>query len=199
MNHSVELIQVNGNEELIARMARLSFAKYNDPQLNIEKLIKHMRKHRNHWTPFSHASATVYITAPIPIARQLWRHVVGLNVSEFNNWSEQSGRYSKPVGDYYTPEEHPEGCGELWWKAAMDSSIHLYERALNYGYTKEKARMLLPQGMFTSWGWTANIAAWLRVATMRLDPSAQKETQELVKDIVNLLVPHFPNCFGDLV
>ena len=204
MNHSVVLEQVYGDEELIARMARMSFAKYNDPQINIEKLISHMRKCRNHWTPFSHAGATFLITAPIPIARQLWRHVVGLGETDLNNWSEQSGRYSKPHGDYYVPEEHPEEIRNVvltqdeWWKTTMQGIINEYSKALARGYPKEQARMLLPQGMFTSWGWSGNVAAWLRVATMRLDPSAQKETQMIIADVVKELEKHFPNCFKDL-
>jgi thymidylate synthase (FAD) len=198
MNHSVVLEQVYGDEELIARMARMSFAKYNDPQINIEKLISHMRKCRNHWTPFSHAGATFLITAPIPIARQLWRHVVGLGETDLNNWSEQSGRYSKPHGDYYVPDSIRGESQEIWWTCAMDDAVGRYGRALELGYPKEQARMLLPQGMFTSWGWSGNVAAWLRVATMRLDPSAQKETQMIIADVVKELEKHFPNCFKDL-
>ena len=46
-----------------------------------KKLLAYLAKH-GHWSPFSHPQLTFRITASIAVARQLYRHQVGLAVNE---------------------------------------------------------------------------------------------------------------------
>jgi len=45
------------------------------------KLIRYLARHA-HWTPFAHVALTFRISAPIFVARQLYKHVVGLAVTD---------------------------------------------------------------------------------------------------------------------
>jgi len=70
---------------------------------------------------------------------------------------------------------------------------------LNFGVAPEQARMVLPQNMMTEWWWTGSLAAWARVCKLRLDPHTQKETQDVVQEMYNALLPHFPNALPALL
>ncbi len=48
--------------------------------------------------------------------------------------------------------------------------------------------MILPQNTMTEWIWSGSLMAFARVCKLRLDPHAQKETQE-VAQMINDLVP----------
>jgi len=47
----------------------------------------------------------------------------------------------------------------------------------------EQARAVLPQSMYTNWIWSGTLFAFARVCGLRLDDHAQKETQEIAKQI----------------
>jgi thymidylate synthase ThyX len=51
-----------------------------------------------HWTPFGHTAITVYVKAPIFVARQLGKHQVGFV------WNEVSRRYVDSPPEFYVPD-----------------------------------------------------------------------------------------------
>ena len=77
-----ELIDAMGDDLTVVNAARVSFAKEVEEFSERDaKLITYLAKH-NHWTPFSHVTATFRVSAPIFVARQLFKHVVGLTANE---------------------------------------------------------------------------------------------------------------------
>ena len=184
---SVELVQIWGSDDLIARCARMSYGKFNAENKTDDKLIAALRR-KGHWTPFSHAGATFHIRAPLFIARQLGRHTVGFT------WSEKSGRYADADTECYMPSLNVEGTDH--WQSAYVKAMLTYQEMVNHGIPREQARALLPQGMMTNWIWSGNIAAWQRLFYWRLDKAAQKETRDIVQQIHDLLVTPFPLSLG---
>ena len=184
---SVELLQTWGSDELIARCARMSYGKFNAENKTDDKLIAALLR-KGHWTPFGHAGATINVTAPIFVARQLIRHTVGFV------WSEMSGRYADASTECYMPSLNTEGTDH--WQAAYVKAIWTYQEMIERGVPREQARALLPQGMMTNWIWSGNVAAWQRLFYWRLDKAAQKETRDVVQQIYNLLVTQFPLSLG---
>jgi len=92
----VEYVNHMGDDLMVVNAARVSFAKESKWELgdklsfdeqgaylaNVlsrrdEKLIKYLATHK-HWTPFGHPQITLRVKAPIFVARQLQKHVVGL-------------------------------------------------------------------------------------------------------------------------
>lgn len=68
----VEYIDHMGEDMSVVNAARVSFANELDSERTDEqneKLINYLAKH-NHWTPFSHTSITLRMTAPVPIRTQ---------------------------------------------------------------------------------------------------------------------------------
>lgn len=184
---AVELIQTWGSDELIAKCARMSYGKFAAENKADDKLIHALRR-KGHFTPFTHAGATFRVKAPIFVARQLIRHPVGFT------WSERSGRYVTADSETWLP---PSNFDELV-ADHIQGSKNLYEMLCNSGVPREQARAILPQGMMTEWIWSGNVAAWQRLFYWRLDKAAQKETREVVQELRDLLVPHFPISLGDM-
>lgn len=215
----VELVDRMGSDLAVVNAARVSFAKesqydwYEDKDGTQEyrlsekdrKLIGYLALH-NHWTPFAHAFLSFRIKAPIFVARQLVKHQVGLA------WNEVSRRYVDDEPEFWFPEvwrgkpvnakQGSDGVVELDHKfpqyVARIALAH-YQAMLSNGVAPEQARMVLPQNTMTEWIWSGSLAAFARVCKLRLDPHAQLETQEIAKQIDNLVPDEFRYSWSALL
>src|SRR5688500_11326917 len=104
----VRYIQHMGSDLTVVNSARASFNKESDRLTNKdERLIGFLSEaDPPHTSPFRHAYITFQVKAPVFVARQWWKHIIG---AEYTNdsfkdtgWNEQSGRYV-PYDDYWTP------------------------------------------------------------------------------------------------
>ncbi len=208
-NSKVELLDSMGSDLSVANCARVSFDKQVIEFTEKEaKLIHYLAEHK-HWTPFGHCFASFRISAPIFVARQLGKHQVGLV------WNEVSRRYVDSEPSFYSPNIWREkaanvkqGSGGTHADSNSFSVIHdeivrtigqLYLDMVKEGICPEQARMVLPQSMMTEWIWSGSIAAFARVCKLRLDPHTQKETQEVAKQIDNLLAMVYPCSWSALM
>jgi len=71
----VELLEIFGNDDMVANAARVSFGKIasNYTVEQNQKLIKYLAEH-NHTSPFRHPQLQYRITCPIFVERQLLQH-----------------------------------------------------------------------------------------------------------------------------
>lgn len=213
-----ELIDYMGSDLTVVNAARVSFNKEskwvtNESTSNTEhpkslserddRLIHYLASHK-HWTPFSHPQVTLRETVPIFVARQRFKHVVGFS------YNEVSRRYVDSPPEFYAPEfwrstpvNVKQGSGNPLTKPANDicqeiiQQVHsnaeaFYEALLDNGVAPEQARMVLPQSMYTSYYVTGSLAAWARAYTLRSQPDAQQEIQELATQWDSILSPLFP-------
>lgn len=202
-------------------MAKESAWGYSD-ELGIElelterdkKLINYLAKHK-HWTPFSHPQVQLRIKIPIFVARQWFKHMIGFTRNEV------SRRYVDDTPEFYLPgldgwrsraknvkqgssdqivtnigvddfdgygEAHPDSfAGALYAHA-----LSIYEGMINSGVCPEQARMVLPQSMYTEFIETGSLAAYARLAGLRLDGHAQKEIRDYAKAVDEILKNLFP-------
>ena len=192
-----ELIDAMGDDLTVVNAARVSFAKEVEEFGERDtRLIKYLARH-NHWTPFAHVTATFRVQAPIFVARQLFKHVVGLVANEV------SRRYVSDEPLFYQPEEWrgaPEnakqgsdgvvanqGYCHSYHEDAIRAADNAYYHMLKEGVAPEQARMVLPQSMMTEWIWTGSLAAFARVCKQRISKDAQAETAVIAKDISDQL------------
>lgn len=169
------------------------------------KLINYLAEH-GHWSPFAHTSIQMRWKAPIFVARQLAKHQVGLS------WNEVSRRYVQTAPELYWPKKWRKAADnvkqgsseEEFWYPYLDEDIFKAERLVTdyfymveQGMCPEQARMFLPQNTYTEWIWTGSLYAWARVFNQRTDPTAQKETRDLVLTLDEICGKLFPvswNC-----
>ena len=175
---------------------------HNDPRL-LDYLAR-----ESHWTPYAHQHASFRITAPIFVARQLAKHQIGFT------WSEVSRRYVSTSPRYWIPEEWrsaaenvKQGSGGaisgwkqvvafLVYKVAILAADGAYKALLLLGVCPEQARAVLPQSMLTTWCWTGSLAAWSRVATLRLSSHAQQECRDVVGPIAAACAKRYPHAWA---
>ena len=69
---------------------------------------------------------------------------------------------------------------------------------LEEGVAPEQARMVLPQSMYTEVIATGNLYAWANMYIQRSDSHAQKETQDLAKQIGEIIQPLYPVSWAAL-
>jgi len=189
-----ELIDSMGSDLTVVNAARVSFAKMKEVMdLKDQRLIKYLAKHK-HWTPFSHVMLQFRITAPIFVARQWYRHTVGFARNE------ESRRYIRDEPSVFYPDawrSAPEGSikqgsGEQHeashaWKVQYNfytnQCLRLYNNMIRENVAPEQARMVLPQGVQTSWVETASLYAYARLCNERMQEDAQKEIRDLAKEV----------------
>ena len=202
-----------GSDLTVVNAARVSFAnshrKFESGK--DEKLIGYLAKH-GHWSPLAHCTMQFHIIAPIFVARQLVKHQVGLA------WNEVSRRYVDTEVEFYVPKEwrarpdksikqgsaeeavdiNPRGDIVNHYQHAIRQAKWSYEQLLKQGVAPEMARMVLPQAMMTEWYWSGSLYAFARVCNLRLDKTAQKETQWVAEEISTQIKPHFPQSWKHL-
>jgi thymidylate synthase (FAD) len=211
----VELIDWMGSDLSVVNAARVSFHKESglengELKTSDEKLIHYLAKH-NHWTPFGHAFLSFRIKAPIFVARQLVKHQVGVV------WNEVSRRYVDDEPEFFQlkwrwkpdgsikqgsgnefTEDVQEVCNTIFWRA-VEHSFQAYQHLLDIGVAPEQARAVLSLNAHTEWIWSGSLAAFARVCKLRLDPHAQKETQEVAQQINNLVPYEFKHSWEALL
>ena len=204
----VEYIQHMGDDEIIAKAARVSTGKDQEENDKISGLIRYLARER-HTSPFEHTALTVRIEAPIFVAREAMRH----RTFSFN---EISGRYAKLSPVFYSPDEnrplinagtgaHPKlvfGTEEedlldevvsTHWYTAIDS-WSTYETLLEQGVATEVARNVLPVSTYTSWYMTGNLHAWFNFLYLRDGEVGhpQHEIVQLAQQVWPIIEEHWP-------
>ena len=215
---NVDLVDRMGTDLSVVNAARVSFDKASEWDFNPAatgnvlserdtKLIRYLAKH-NHWTPMAHPQVTLRIKAPIFVARQWFKHMVGITRNE------TSRRYVDSEPEFWFPSEwrgRPAGsmkqgsrgvvalgdAAEI--KSAVRQCLAMYNYMLEMGVAPEQARMILPQNMMTEWIETASLAAVCRSCKLRLDPHAQQETREIAERIAEIVAPLFPVSWSALM
>lgn len=212
----VRLVDFMGTELSVVNAARVSFAKESkDFSDSDEKLIKFLLK-KGHTSPFRHAFLTFEVKAPLFVARQWWKYVVGSDHT-MDAWNEMSRRYVEDELEFYipfewrqAPENKKQGSGEnvheqLGERLSQDMELNIrlsmknYQYALNMGVCAEQARLFLPAyAMYTTWRWSASLQSVLHFLSQRTKPDAQFEIQKYanaVLDLTELTFPGIIKCY----
>ncbi|UYL93789.1 thymidylate synthase [Geobacillus phage vB_GthS_NIIg9.7] len=215
----VRLVDVMGSDLTVVNSARVS---YNKAKSELDekdiRLIKFLAR-EGHTSPFRHATLQFEVYAPLMVARQWWKYVVGSD-HVMDAWNESSRRYITEEPTFYIPKANEwrsapanskQGSGEpvgeeigehytLNLMRLIEASEKLYEEALKDGICAEQARLFLPAyGMYVRWYWTASLQSVAHFLNQRLAHDAQKEIQEYAKAVYELAIEKFPVSLPELL
>lgn len=215
----VILHDVMGSDLTVVNSARVSYNKEAKELTEKDiRLIKFLAR-EGHTSPFRHCTLQFEIYAPLLVARQHWKYVVGSDHT-MDAWNESSRRYITEEPAFYIPdsnewrskpENSKQGSGEPVDKKIgeyytsklvqlIETSEKLYEDALKDGICAEQARLFLPAyGMYVRYRWTASLQSVAHFLNQRLAHDAQKEIQEYAKAVYTLAKEHFPVSLNELV
>ncbi len=220
----VRLVDTLGSDLTVVNAARVSYAK-ESKELDEKdiRLIKFLAR-EDHTSPFRHAMLQFEIYAPLMVARQWWKYIVGSSHQEpigdsLNAWNESSRRYITEEAEFYIPEKDqwrsiPEnskqGSGPpIEWElgqeytdklmAYADQGLELYEKAMEDGICAEQARLFLPAyGMYVRWYWTASLQSVAHFILQRIESDAQKEIQDYARAVIDLSKEAYPVALASL-
>lgn len=194
----VELLEIFGNDDMVANAARVSFGKEasNYTVEQNEKLIKYLAEH-GHTSPFRHPQLQYRITCPIFVERQLFKHQVGLTANSI------SGRYVDFKDNYYkiddwrmqsnSSKQGSEGLIDKQNEANVLQDMvvnvcqNVYQELLSLGVAKEQARSILPLNLETTFIWTGSLLAYINFWKLRITRDTQVETMQIAQDMLNEL------------
>ncbi|BBE31690.1 flavin-dependent thymidylate synthase [Tepiditoga spiralis] len=186
----VKLIDFMGDDNAAIRAARVSYAGEMKNDERDKKLLFYLMEHGHH-SPFEHITFTFHIKTPIFVARQWFRHRIGMSYNEI------SRRYtSKYAEEFYIPEQvrtqntqNKQSSDIIKDKEITEEAIKIfkksyelayknYKKLLEMGIAREMARMVLPVGQYTQFYMTTNVRALMHFLNLRADSHAQLEIQE---------------------
>lgn len=214
-----------GSDLTVVNAARVSYAKESAELTERDVRLIRFLAREGHTSPFRHAIAQFEIYAPLMVARQWWKYVVGSAHMEgtgdsLDAWNESSRRYITEEPTFYlvqadewrsTPENSKQGSGDpvnggIGAEAtarlmdAIEAGQRDYEWALANGICAEQARLFLPAyGMYVRWYWTASLQSVCHFLAQRLEHDAQAEIQAYAKAILTLIETRFPVSVGELL
>ena len=173
-------------------------------------MVSYLARH-DHISPFFHPQARFRIKMPIFVAREWFRHQIGLARNEV------SRRYVDSMPELWFPsetglrardpklkqgsKEEAIGDAEAQTRAIQEHGKHtveFYHSLLDAGVAPEIARGVLPQSMYTEFIETGSLAAYARIWALRTDPTAQREIQTYARMMGDLLKDRFPVSWGAL-
>jgi len=224
----LEPTDVLGNDLKPVNAAKVSYDKRSTEFGEKEKRLTEFLAKENHSSPFRHALLTFECYAPLMVARQWWKYIIGSGHKEFDGglqdpftaWNESSRRYITEDTVFYIPlpeewrskpENSKQGSREIVPLEVgqeytdklikyAEAGTRIYNEAMSKGVCAEQARMFLPAyGLYVRWYWTASLPGVAHFLNQRLEHGAQKEIQTYAKAVQQLAEQHFPVGLSKLV
>ncbi|MCM3290681.1 FAD-dependent thymidylate synthase [Paenibacillus sp. MER 180] len=221
----VRLVNTMGSDLTVVNSARVSYAKESMELSERDIRLIQFLAREGHTSPFRHVMLQFEVYAPLMVARQWWKYVIGSSHMEgtgdsLEAWNESSRRYITEDPTFYIPSQgewrskpknSKQGSGDIVsWEIGQKHTDELmnyielgvakYEAALEDGICAEQARLFLPSyGMYVRWYWTASLQSVAHFLNQRLEHDAQKEIQSYAKAILELSRPIFPHSLQELL
>lgn len=200
--------EVMCSDKEIAESARMSYGRGTKKVNNDQGLINYLVRN-HHTSPLEMGEIRFHMRLPIFVMRQLVRHRTA-------NLNEYSGRYSKMVRLFYTPELSkimcqgtvnkqmsgaplPKEDAEKAWGIIRDSSngsFDSYEELLANDVSRETARIVLPLNTYTECVWKMDISNLIKFLYLRDDKHAQWEIRVYAMKIAEAVEQHFPLVYA---
>lgn len=215
----VRLVDVMGSDLSVVNSARVSYDKASQELSEGDKRLIRFLAREGHTSPFRHASLQFEVYAPLMVARQWWKYVVGSDHT-MDSWNESSRRYITEEAAFYVPnqfewrskpENSKQGSGDNFFPADgrkftkllekhIDESERRYHTLLDEGVAPEQARLFLPAyGMYVRYYWTASLQSVAHFLNQRLAHDSQKEIQLYAQAVEDLAKDKFPVSLDELL
>ncbi|MDI9473007.1 MAG: FAD-dependent thymidylate synthase [Tissierellia bacterium] len=215
----VRLVDVLGSDLTPVNAARVSYDKASEVLSERDKRLINFLIREKHTSPFRHAVLQFEVYAPLMIARQWWKHIIGSSHQEgaqdpMTAWNESSRRYVSEAVKFYipaadqwrsSPEDTKQGSGamvplELGEEATkklleqIEEGMKNYEWASENGIATEMARLFLPSayGLYVRWYWTVSLQGLIHFLDLRSGEGAQSEIRDYAAALETLAREAFP-------
>jgi len=187
--------------ELVAYCARVSSPNSQTKNLNAEKLVNYLIKHK-HWSPLEMVDVTLEINTARDIGRQMLRH----RSASFQEWSGRyaiSNQFVTRAARRQDTENRQNSIDDLphevqlEWEnrqlALLKQVNEDYEWAIANNIAKECARVVLPEGLTKSKLYMkASLRTWIHYIELRSANGTQKEHEQIALACAEVIGEIFP-------
>jgi thymidylate synthase (FAD) len=212
----VRYIDHMGSDERICEAARISYKSPSKGDDQDKKLLAYLWKNK-HTSPFEQVSITYNIKLPLFVQGQMVRHrTQRLNqvsarytemVDEFyipKEWrkqdtkNKQGSNNDEDLSKKEIPIYNYDGVLVDYFDISSALSHHckksyqLYKQLLDIGVSKEMARMLLPQNLYTEIYSNWDLNNLTRFFSLRIEEHAQLEIREYAKAMLEIAKQLYP-------
>lgn len=178
------LIEVpNAADLAIVQAARVSYDEGLKGEERDRKLITYLLRNE-HTSPFEMVEYVFEVCAPLPIAAQWMRHRTG-------SYNQVSRRYTDDSIQFYIPQElrwqdeknkqaSKMGTANIFeedYRDVYGACFDAYMKMLDAGVSREQARMVLPNGLYTKFIYKVDLHNLLQFIKKRADKASQWEMQ----------------------
>lgn len=208
---AISVLEYMGTDSTITQAARISYGTGTKTTRNDAALVDYLLRNK-HTSPFEMCEILLYVKLPIFIAAQWIRH----RTANINSYS---ARYSIMQDEFYIPSaENVCGQDELNKQGSTEAlesttankiiqdidehsknSYALYEKLMQQGVSRELARTVLPQNIYTQWYWKIDLHNLMHFLALRAHSHAQYEirayAQAILHQVVAKWVPQTYNAF----
>lgn len=215
---SIELVDHMGSDITVVNSARVSYGVHKEElDSKDKKLINYLVKHK-HTSTLEHNIATFRIKVPLFIRSQHHRHrtwsynEISRRYTEFNMefYEPEAFRTQHKVNRQASNDEMinpniiskeitslittdiPDFTLSEAVKYHHRQSINLYNKMLELDVSKEQARGILPQNLYTEYYATANLNNILKFIGLRSHKGAQWEIQQLSNSMLEIIKEIWP-------
>lgn len=190
-------------ENLLVYMARVSNPANQSSNLNNERLINYLIKHR-HWSPFEMVHLVLEINTTRSIAAQILRH-------RSFSFQEFSQRYAdvKELGTTTAPHLRRQDSKnrqnsiddldpqktQVFYRRInqlFEESQDLYREMVSSGVAKESARDVLPLATPTRLYMSGTLRSWIHYIDLRASNGTQLEHQQIALQCKEIFCKEFP-------
>ena len=156
-----------------------------------------------HDSVLEHIAVTVRIVCDRGVSHELVRH-------RMCSFSQESTRYVKYDGEiaFIRPPWVQDSAyvnGTLvtdsalnCWEDAMYDAEQAYKRLLEYGWSPQEARTVLPNSLKTEIVMTANLREWRHIFKLRCDKAAHPQMRQVMTPLLAAFAERIPLLFDDL-
>lgn len=200
----ITVVDKMGSDDRVVQSAKVSFGKDQEEvsQEKKEKLIKYLITN-GHTSPLEHCMITFHVKCPLFVRSQWFRH-------RTFKFSEVSARYREVPEEFYVPEvwrgqsKSNKQCSDGEIEKDLNekitaltthvahSAIQDYKNMIDGGVSREMARMILPQSMYTEFYATVDLNNLIKFVNLRDHDHAQYEIRvyaKAIKDIIKEWCP----------
>jgi len=166
-----------------------------------EKLIRYLAKNK-HLSCFEHCTITMVIICPLFTRSHIHRH-------RTFSYNEISRRYTSENLSFWIPDDWlaqadsnrqssstpiaSQLSATRVYAEGVEAALQAYEQLLDLGVSREQARAVLPQGLYTRFYMTGNLRNWAAFVNLRHDPvNAQEQDVQLSQGVLDVLRYYYP-------
>ena len=203
----VRLVDYMGGDARVVQSARVSYGAGTKTVREDQGLINYLMRNA-HTSPFEQVSLVFHMKLPLFVFAQMVRH----RTAKLNA---MSARYSVMLDEFYLPEgselraqseiNKQVGEGALPDDVASmtaetlakfcESAYADYEKMIAQGVSREQARMILPQNLYTQIYWKIDLHNLFHLLRLRLDWHAQAEIRVYAEAMAKCAQAVAPMCY----